>query len=127
MNTVSLSGNLVSDPNLKHVGDRPICELRIAVDNGRHPTTYIDIHTFDGQAYSCADYLRRGRGVGVEARRAFILWLGGDANRRHRYAVVGRVEFLDDRRRPEHAPAADGLEPPPETPEVAEPQLALAA
>ena len=95
MNHLTMTGRLTSDPKLKHIGDRPICELRLAVDNGRHPTTYIDVATFDGQAYACAEYLRKGRKVGVTGRLALSEWDGPDGRKRQRYAVIGGVEFLD--------------------------------
>jgi hypothetical protein len=41
--------------------DRAVCEMRIAVPNGRHPTTYVDIAASDGQAYACAEFLAKGR------------------------------------------------------------------
>jgi single-strand DNA-binding protein len=122
MNTVSMSGRLTRDPNLKHACDREICEMRIAVDNRRHPTTYIDATAFDGQAYACAEFLAKGRLVGVEGRLALDEWRGEDGRRRQRYVVIGRVEFLD---RP---PGKEAPEDPigstaPET----EPELSLAA
>jgi single-stranded DNA-binding protein len=42
----------------------------VRVDNGRHPTTYIDVTAFDGQAYTCAEYLAKGRMVGVDGKLA---------------------------------------------------------
>ena len=128
MNTVSLTGHLTRDPNLRHVGDRAICELRIAVDNGRHPTTYIDVTTFDGQAYTCAEYLTKGRKVGVNGRLALSEWRGSDGKTRHRYSVIGRVEFLDRPRRDESGvDPADTVVPDGPVEAEAQPQLALAA
>jgi hypothetical protein len=43
-----MAGHLTADPDLKHLGNRAICEMWMAVDNGRHPTTYIDVATLDG-------------------------------------------------------------------------------
>jgi single-strand DNA-binding protein len=125
MNTVTMTGRLTRDPQLKHAGDeRPICEMRIAVDNGRHPTTYVDVTTFDAQAYTCAEYLSKGRMVGVNGKLAFDEW--GDAGGRNhqRYSVIGRVEFLD--RRPEWD-AESAERPDPEPADSARPELALAA
>jgi single-strand DNA-binding protein len=123
MNTVTMTGRLTGEPKLKHLGERAICELRVAVDNGRHPTTYIDVSTFDGQAYVCAEYLTKGRKVGVNGRLALSEWRGSDGRIRQRYSVIGRVEFLDPPPRGEAEP-----EPVIGSPsEAAQPELALAA
>jgi single-strand DNA-binding protein len=95
MNNLTMSGNLTQDPELIHHKDRPICRMRLAVDNGRYPTTYIDLRTFDAQAYVCAEYLRKGRKVGVVGRLAYEEWVGADDKKRRSYSVIGRVEFLD--------------------------------
>jgi single-strand DNA-binding protein len=120
MNTVTMTGRLTREPELKHVSDRAICDLRIAVDNGRHPTTYIDVTTFDGQAYTCAEYLAKGRLVGVNGRLTLGEWRDADGRNHQHYTVIGRVEFLD--RRPQAPEPTD-----PEPAESPRPELALAA
>jgi single-strand DNA-binding protein len=124
MNTVTMTGRLTKDPELRHVGDRAICDMRIAVDNGRHPTTYIDVTTFDGQAYTCAEYLVKGRKVGVDGKLALGEWRDAAGKSHQRYSVIGRVEFLD--RLPERA--GEVSEPSGTRPvESVQPELALAA
>jgi single-strand DNA-binding protein len=125
MNNVTMIGRLTRDPQLRHAAEeRPICEMRIAVDNGPHPTTYIDVTTFDGQAYACAEYLKKGRLVGVDGKLTLSQWRDADGGNHERYGVIGRVEFLDrpSERRPE-VPDQPELEPA----EAVQPQLALAA
>ena len=125
MNTVSMTGRLTKDPDLKHVGDRAICEMRLAVDNGRHPTTYIDVVTFDGQAYACAEYLSKGSRAGADGKLALNEWRDAGGRLHHRYKVIGRVEFLGWRRpdRVEEAPigppADDADATAPDQPELA--------
>jgi len=121
MNAINLNGRLTHEPKLVHRGDRAICEMRLAVDNGRYPTTFIDVRAFDGQAYACAEYLRKGSKVGVSGSLAYDEWQAADESKRHRYSVIGRVEFLDP------PPVADGFEPVSPQPEASEPELALAA
>jgi single-strand DNA-binding protein len=124
MNTVTMTGRLTRDPRLRHHEERPICEMRIAVDNGPHPTTYIDVTTFDGQAYTCAEYLAKGRKVGVDGALALREWRGADGKTRHDYSVIGRVEFLDP---PPRGEAEAGEEYEPEPILGSQPELALAA
>jgi single-strand DNA-binding protein len=95
MNAVSLSGYLTHDPKLVYRNNRPICQMRLAVSNGKHGPTYIDMPTFDGQAYVCAEYLRKGSKVAVSGRLGYEEWRAHDGSKRFRYNVVGWVEFLD--------------------------------
>jgi single-stranded DNA-binding protein len=102
--------------------------MRVAVDNGRHPTTYIDAVSFDAQAYACAEYLSKGRKVGVEGRLALREWRDAGGRPRRRYSVIGRVEFLDSPPRSAAeempiGPAADA----PEAAQAEQPEPALAA
>jgi single-strand DNA-binding protein len=129
MNTLTMTGNLTRDPELTHVGERALCKLRLAVDNGRHPTTYIDVRTFDEHAYACAEYLYKGRKVGVSGRLALDEWRNAEDERRHRYSVIGRVEFLD---RPKAEGGGGDRQPEPEPSDHnaetgAQPELALVA
>jgi single-strand DNA-binding protein len=123
MNNVSLIGNLTEDPKLVERSERPVCEMRVAVDNGRFQTTYIDVRAFDEQAYTCAEYLHKGRKVAVSGTLAYSHWHNSEGQKRERYSVIGRVDFLDRPRdgqtpspedRPPEAPAPDRVEPLPE-------------
>jgi single-strand DNA-binding protein len=97
MNTYMATGNLTRDPELRDLDGRSECKLRLAVDNGPYPTTFIDVRTFDAQAEACATYLHKGRRVGVHGRLALAEWNAKDGSPRQRYSVIGRVEFLDRR------------------------------
>jgi single-strand DNA-binding protein len=99
MNTYLATGNLTRDPELREFDGRSECKLRLAVDNGPYPTTFIDVRTFDAQAEACATYLRKGRSVGVSGKLALDEYTGADGSPRQRYSVIGRVEFLGRPRR----------------------------
>jgi single-strand DNA-binding protein len=99
MNTFMATGNLTRDPEPREFDGRTECKLRLAVDNGPYPTTFIDVRTFDAQAEACTTYLRKGRRVGVHGRLALEEWNAKDGSPRQRYSVIGRVEFLDRPRR----------------------------
>jgi single-strand DNA-binding protein len=116
MNHVILSGRLTHDPELVHSSsERAICRMRVAVDNGKYDTTYIDVATFDRQAYACAEHLSKGRKVGVSGRLAYSEWRDDEGKRRERYNIVGRVEFLD--RPPSQREAEPAEQPPSPAPE----------
>jgi single-strand DNA-binding protein len=120
MNSVSLIGHLTKDPKLVETAGKPVCELRIAVDNGRFQTTFIDVRSFGEQAYTCAEYLRKGRRVGVLGTLAFSEWRDADGQKRNRYSVIGRVDFLD-RPRGGQAPEPEGPSPEAVAPDELEP------
>jgi single-strand DNA-binding protein len=122
MNNVSLSGYLTHDPELIYRNDRPFCTMRLMVKNGDHDPTYIDVRTFDDQAYVCAEYMRKGRKIAVTGRLIHEEWRGADEKKRERYSVIGWVEFLD---RPSRDEAGQGT-PDPDPEPQAEPELALA-
>jgi single-strand DNA-binding protein len=131
MNIVTMTGNLTRDPEERDGGERPECKLRVAVDNGPYPPTFIDVRTFDAQAEACMAYLRKGRKVGVAGKLALDEYAGKDGSPRQRYSVIGRVEFLDkpwpearaggDQNRPVGAGPSAG------TAGERQPELALAA
>jgi single-strand DNA-binding protein len=95
MNSITLSGRLTADPELVGGSERPICRMRIAVDNGRHRTTFIDVRTFDEEALICEEHLRMGRLVGVNGKLIYEEWRAPDGSQRSTYSVIGRVDFLD--------------------------------
>jgi single-strand DNA-binding protein len=96
MNSVNLIGRLTRDPELRSMpgGDRAVCDLRIAVDNGQNDPTYVDVATFDKQAEACAQYLSQGRQVAVSGRLIYREWDPEDGSKRSKHSVIGRVEFL---------------------------------
>ena len=101
MNNVNLIGRLTRDPELRSTpAGQPVCELRIAVDNGasregedRDPT-YVDVASFGPQAEACAKYLTKGRQVAVSGRLLYREWEAEDGSKRSKHSVIGRVEFL---------------------------------
>lgn len=102
MNSVSFVGRITRDPELKKLGDsdRDVCELRLAVDNGKsrdgvdREATFVDVATFDAPARACAEHLTKGRQVAVSGRLVYREWEAEDGSRRSKHSVIGRVEFL---------------------------------
>jgi single-strand DNA-binding protein len=94
VNTITLAGNLVSDPVLRELPDgSAVCDMRLAVgDSGEQPL-YIDVATFGTGAQACAAYLVKGRAVAVTGRLAFSQWTAKDGAKRSKHHVIGRVSF----------------------------------
>lgn len=95
MNSVDLTGPLTKDPELKERRGKSVCDIRLAVGNGTHQPTQVDVSTFHGQAEACVTYLRKRRPVAVTGRLVFRQWEAEDGSKRSRHSVIGRVEFLD--------------------------------
>ena len=95
VNSVTLVGNLTTDPVLKQLDEnRKVCQLRLAVnDQHDQPPMFIDVATFGAQADACAKYLAKGRAVAVTGRLVYREWEADDGTRRSRHHVVGRVQF----------------------------------
>jgi single-strand DNA-binding protein len=110
MNNVTVSGYLTHDPELVYREDRPICTMRLKVKNGNYDPTYIDVRTFDDQAYVCAEYMRKGRKIAVTGRLVYEEWRADDDSKRERYSVIGWVEFLDPAPRHPEAESEDSAQ-----------------
>jgi single-stranded DNA-binding protein len=96
MNSVRMTGRLTSEPKLKHIGTkkRAVCEMRLAVDNGRYPTTFINLSVFDAPAYVAAEHLSKGCRVKVEGELRFRERTAAGVRRHEPHSIVGRVEQL---------------------------------
>ena len=113
MNSITLTGRLTADPDVRDTdAGMAISQFRLAVQRRRsrdgedRGAVYIDVVTFDGLAKVCGQYLTKGRRVAVTGRLELDEW-EKDGQRRQRHKVVAdTVEFLDS------APAQDpGPEP----------------
>ena len=108
INRVVLVGNLTRDPELRHTpGGTPVCSLRIAVNSRRRDESgnwtdkpnYFSISVFGNQAESCAQYLSKGRPVGVDGRLEWREWdaTDGSGKRQAVEVVAESVQFLGSR------------------------------
>jgi single-strand DNA-binding protein len=71
MNTVILIGNLTTDVELRELGaDKRLAKFGLAVDRGGKDseTDFFRVSVWDRQAKLCADYLAKGRKIGLEGR-----------------------------------------------------------
>lgn len=108
INRVTLVGNLTRDPELRHTpSGTPVCKLRIAVNTrqkdsstgewGEKPN-YFDVTVWGGQGESCAQYLSRGRQVGVDGRLDWREWDAQDGTKRQAVEIIAdAVQFLGSR------------------------------
>ena len=100
MNSVILIGNLTTDVELREVGaEKRLAKFGLAVDRGGKDseTDFFRISVWDRQAEVCADYLAKGRKIGVENRLRYHAWEDGDEKKSRVEVVARRIEFLGPR------------------------------
>jgi len=106
INVVVLTGRLVADPELKYTPSGvAVCSFRIAVDrrfkseSGERETDFIDIVAWRQNAEFSANYLSKGRLVGVQGRLQQRSWVQQDGQKRSKIEVVAdNVQILDKAR-----------------------------
>lgn len=97
MNVVTLIGNLASDVDLRELGDdKKVASFLLAVDRpGQEKADFVRVCAWNRQAEVCAQYLGKGKRVGVDGRLRSSSWEDGEGNRRSAIEVVAnQVQFL---------------------------------
>ena len=97
MNTVNLIGNLASDVELREFSEeKRLATFRLAVDRGSKDgeADFFRIAAWDRQAQVCADYLSKGRKIGVEGRLRQRSWEDEGQKRSMVEVVAHRIHFL---------------------------------
>jgi single-strand DNA-binding protein len=103
MNSVNLTGNLTSDPELRTSDTGSVVKLRVAVqrrrgrDGEEKGADFVDITAFNNLADNCAKYLAKGRKVAVVGRLHHSEWDSDDGHRQRLEVIADNVEFLSAR------------------------------
>jgi single-strand DNA-binding protein len=107
INRVVLIGNLTRDPELRHTpSGTAVCSLRLAVNTRRKDQTgqwtekpnYFDVTVWGQQGENCAQYLAKGRPVGVDGRLEWREWDAPDGQKRQAVEIIAdSVQFLGGR------------------------------
>ena len=107
LNRVTLVGRLTRDPELRHTsGGDGVCSMRLAVssrardENGQwgDKSNYFDVTVFGRQAENAANYLGKGRRIGVDGRLSWREWTAQDGAKRQTVEVIANdIFFLDSR------------------------------
>ncbi len=114
INSVVLVGNLTKDPELRHTpSGTPVTTLRVAVNDRvkrgeewQDAAYYFDVTVWGRTAENCAQYLAKGRPVGVQGKLTWREWDAQDGTKRQSVEVVAdNVQFLGGRRRRRGRPA----------------------
>ncbi len=108
INRVVLVGNLTKDPELRHTpSGTALCKLRVAVNTRQKDSTtgewgdkpnYFDVTVWGNQADSCAQFLAKGRPIGVDGRLDWREWDAQDGTKRQAVEIIAdTVQFLGSR------------------------------
>ena len=89
INIVALVGNLTKDPELRHTpSGTAVTTLRVAVNDRVKRRT----------AENCAQYLAKGRPVGVQGKLTWREWDAQDGSKRQSVEIVAdNIQFLGSR------------------------------
>ena len=114
MNSINLIGRLTRDPELDETkGGTAVCRMRLAVprrkkDGKDQGAVFVNVVAYGGLASNCADYLGKGRQIGVSGRLEYREWESQDGSPHSIHEVVAdQVQFLAQ-------PNGGGLAEPPE-------------
>ncbi len=106
INIVALVGNLTKDPELRHTpSGTAVTTLRVAVNDrvkrGEEWTDaayYFDVTVWGRTAENCAQYLAKGRPVGVQGKLTWREWDAQDGSKRQSVEIVAdNIQFLGSR------------------------------
>jgi single-strand DNA-binding protein len=108
INRVVLVGNLTRDPELRHTpSGMAVCSLRVAVNTRRKDSqtgewtekpNYFDVTVWGNQGENCAQYLSKGRPVGIDGRLEWREWEAQDGSKRQAVEIIAdSVQFLGGR------------------------------
>ena len=108
INRVVLVGNLTKDPELRHTpSGTAVCKLRIAVNTRQKDAStgewgdkpnYFDVTVWGNQGESCAQFLSKGRPVGIDGRLDWREWEAQDGTKRQAVEIIAdTVQFLGGR------------------------------
>ena len=106
VNSVALIRNLATDVELRELdAERRVASFLLAVDRGgTGDADFVMVAAWNKQAEICAQYLTKGRKVGIDGRLRSSSWEDSDGNKRNSIEVVAnRVEFLSSRGKGEAA------------------------
>jgi single-strand DNA-binding protein len=120
MNKVVLIGRLTKDPELRFTPGKgaAVCTFTIAIDrrfskDGQREADFIPIVVWNKQAESTANYMTKGKLIGISGRIQTRCYLAKDNTKRYVTEVIAdEVQFLEWGKKSESDPnVPDGVTP----------------
>ena len=107
INSVTISGNLGADPELRQTdGGTQVLSLRVAVnERAKDPRTgewgdranWVDVTVFGNRAEPLSRFLSKGQKVAIEGKLRWSQWERDGQRRSKLEVIVDEVEFLSQR------------------------------
>jgi single-strand DNA-binding protein len=103
LNSVSISGRLTRDPELRATPTSSVCDLRVAVNGSRKDATgawvddanFFNVSVWGAQGESCANHLEKGSRIAIHGRLNWHEWETPDGGKRQAVDVIAdSVVFL---------------------------------
>jgi single-strand DNA-binding protein len=96
VNSVSVVGNLATEVELRDAGEKQVAKFLLAINRPSKDggADFIGVSAWDRQGELCAEYLSKGRRVGIEGYLRSHSWEDQGKRRREIEIVARRVEFL---------------------------------
>jgi single-strand DNA-binding protein len=102
MNSVSVIGRLTRDPELKSTASgESVCNMRLAISgaggkkDGELQAGFFDVEVWREQGERCAQYLTKGREIGVSGSLRWREWETKDGAKRQAVTINAfRVDFI---------------------------------
>jgi single-strand DNA-binding protein len=100
VNNVSVTGNLATEVEVREAGESKVSKFLLAIDRPSKDggADFIGVSAWDRQGELCAEYLTKGRLVGVEGYLRSHSWEDNGKRRRDVELVARRVEFFPGQR-----------------------------
>lgn len=104
LNRIVLMGRLTRDPEMRHVGETPVCNFSLACDrdyknkDGERDTDFIDVVAWRKTAELVSKHFGKGRMAIVDGRLQVRVWTDKEGNKRRTAEVVAdNVYFADSK------------------------------
>ena len=99
MNNFSVVGRITKNPELRYTKEnKPVCEVSIAIQNGKDDTTFIPITLFGKTAEATCKYCKKGDLIGAIGIIKNHIWEDNKGNKRYDYTfMANKVNFLQSK------------------------------
>lgn len=114
LNHITVMGRLTRDPELRHVGDVPVCSFSIACErdfknHGETETDFLDVVAWRNTATFVSSYFTKGRMAVVSGRLQIRDWTDKEGNKRRTAEIVAENVYFGDSKKND----AGGVQEPP--------------
>lgn len=94
-NVLILIGRITKEVELRTNGDKSICRIPMAVQNGKDDTTFIEVTAFGNTANTVNQYCKKGDLIAINGMVKNNNWTDDKGNKHYDYSfIANQVTFL---------------------------------